>query len=113
MKTVEAVAPVETAPVTTAEPAPAKRQRSPGAKYEALFAQAEQGTLPPAPDLSAPTHKAFQKRGAKIIEMAEAGDIDGLRADTMEPKSSSRALICRYRDLAIVALAARARKAAA
>lgn len=92
-------------------PTTAPRKRQPTAKYEALFALAEAGELPPAPDLSAPTHKSFAKRGAKIIAMADAGDIAGLQADTMEPKSSTRAMICRFRDLAIVALAARARKA--
>ena len=93
-------------------PAPApKRQRAPGAKFEALFEAASRGDLPPAPDLSAPTHKAFRKRGEKIVAMAEAGDLARLEADTTEPKSSSRVMICRYRDLAIVALAARARQA--
>jgi hypothetical protein len=71
-------------------------------------AAAAAGKLPSPPDFSAETHARFRKRLAEIVGHAEAGDIKALRADTTEPKSSSRAAICRYRDLAIVALEARA-----
>lgn len=107
MAKVEAVAQVQ-----AETPVPEKAKRQPTARYADMFEAASRGELPNAPDLTAPTHKAFAKRGAAIIAMAEAGDLDGLRADTMEPKSSTRAMICRYRDAAIFALIARTRSAA-
>jgi len=79
------------------------------AKLAALTAAAAAGVLPTVPDLSKPTHKAFRKRLAAIVAMVEAKDIAGLKADTLEPKSSSRALVCRYRDAAIKALEAQAK----
>jgi hypothetical protein len=73
-------------------------------------ADAAAGKMPSPPDFSAETHARFRKRLAEIVGHAEAGDIKALKADTTEAKSSSRAAICRYRDLAIAALEARAGK---
>lgn len=73
-------------------------------------ASAAAGIIPAAPDFSKDTHKSWRKRLAAIIAMIEAGDIAGLKADTTEPKSSSRAILCRFRDLAIIALEAKAAK---
>jgi hypothetical protein len=42
--------------------------------------------------------------------MAEAGDLKGLRAFAINPISTSPKAIARYRDLAVIALAARAAK---
>jgi hypothetical protein len=128
MKTVEAVAPVAptpeapaatpakrqrkaAAPVTAAEAASAKRQRSPGAKYETLFAEAEKGNLPPAPEFSADTHKPYRKKLSALVSLAEAGDADGMWAITINPISSSPKALERYRNLATVAIKAK-RKAA-
>jgi hypothetical protein len=77
-------------------------------------ADAAAGKLPAPPDFSAETHARFRKRLSEIEAAVKAGDIKALRADTTEPKSSSRVALCRYRDLAIIALEAqRAGKAAA
>lgn len=102
------VAPAQPAPI---EAAPAPRRNRVSDAAAARIAAAEAGQLPEAPDFTPPSHKPFRKRLAVLVAMVEAGDIDGLRADTTEPKSSSRVMLCRYRDLAIKALAARAASA--
>lgn len=66
------------------------------------------GELPETPDFSKDTHKPFRKKLAAIVAMIEANDIAALKAETTEPKSSSRNILCRYRDLAIIALEAQA-----
>lgn len=71
-------------------------------------AAAMRGTLPPVPDFSADTHAGYRGKLAEVVAMVEAGDVDGLLANDIEPKSSSRSAICRYRDIAIVALQAKA-----
>jgi hypothetical protein len=90
--------------------------KEPG-KREAAFAEAtasaQRGVLPVAPDFSAPTHKAFRKKLETLVAAAKAGDVDALKADTTEPKSSSRAILCRWRDLTVTALEAKAAKKAA
>lgn len=110
LRLIEAEAPAPEAPAKVAkEP---KADKAPG-KRAAMIEAAQRGELPEAPDFTPPSHKRFRKALATIIAMVEGGDIAGLKADTMEPKSSSRVMICRYRDLAIIALEARAAKAAA
>jgi hypothetical protein len=93
--------------------APAKAPKAPKAgKRAAAKAEAEasakRGEAPEAPDFSPPSHKPFRKRLDAIKAAFEAGDLAALKADTTEPKSSSRVLICRYRDLCILALESRA-----
>lgn len=111
---------VKAAPV--AKVAPAAKPAKPAAPAKAkplgqraqIEADAAAGKLPTPPDFSAETHARFRKRLADIVGFAGAGDIKALKADTTEPKSSSRIALCRYRDLCIVALEARgAGKAAA
>jgi hypothetical protein len=83
-------------------------------KRAQIEADAAAGKLPTPPDFSAETHARFRKRLSEIEAFVKAGDIKALKADTTEPKSSSRVALCRYRDLAIIALEAqRAGKAAA
>lgn len=91
------------APTASAEKPAGKRA---AAKAEAEAA-ADRGEIPTTPDFTPPSHAPFRKKLAKIVAMVEAGDLAGLKADPMEPKSSSRVMICRYRDLAIRALGAR------
>lgn len=76
-------------------------------------AAAMRGTLPPVPDFSADTHSGYRGKLAEVVALVDAGDIQGLLANDIEPKSSSRAAICRYRDIAIVALQAMAANKAA
>lgn len=101
-------------------PKPPKAPRAPGAatgatpskKAEALAA-AQRGELPTPPDFSAETHKRFRKTLEQLIDFAKAGNLKELKGDKTEPKSSSRVAVCRYRDLAIVALEAKAKAAKA
>jgi hypothetical protein len=73
----------------------------------AIEEAARRGKLPAPPDFSAPTHKRFRNKLAAVVELAKAGDLDGLRAFEINPVSSSPKAIARYRDLCVVALEAR------
>jgi hypothetical protein len=99
--------------IKAATPAATTKPKALGKRAQ-IEADAHAGVLPAPPDFSAETHARFRKRLAEIVGFVGAGDIKALKADTTEPKSSSRIALCRYRDLAIIALEAqRARKAAA
>jgi hypothetical protein len=103
-------APVETdhmgeAEFTTfAKTAEAKRRRS--AAVAALEA-AQAGILPPPPDFSAPTHARFRNKLEGLIALAERGDAKALKAVAINPVSSSPRALARYRDLCVIAIAAR------
>lgn len=84
--------------------APSARRRRRDAD---LDARARQGELPAAPDFSAATHARFRARLGQITVLAEAGDIAGLRAVTINPVSSSPKAMLRYRDLCITAIEVR------
>lgn len=79
------------------------------ARIAELEAAAREGNLPPPPDFSAATHARFRGKLARIIAMAEAGDIAGLKAIEINPVSSSPKAMARYRDLCLIALKARSR----
>lgn len=71
-------------------------------------ADAQAGIMPSPPDFSAPTHKPYRARLAALVALVEAGDIAGLRdIEMIPPRSSSPKALHRYRDLALMALAAR------
>ncbi|MCX8016761.1 MAG: hypothetical protein N2690_02485 [Rhodocyclaceae bacterium] len=74
-------------------------------------AAADRGVLPEPPDFSAATHAPYRKRLEKLVEMAKAGDADGLRGVAINPTSTSPRALIRYRDLCIRAIEARAKKA--
>lgn len=80
-------------------------------KRKAIIEQAQAGALPAAPDFSRPTHARFRAKLAKLMALAEAGDVEGLKAIEINPISTSPKAMARYRDLAIIAIEAR-RKAA-
>ena len=73
----------------------------------ALLEEAAAGILPLVPDFTAQTHRSYRKKLLEVVALVQASDIEGLKAYKMEPKSSSRKAICKYRDLAITALEAR------
>jgi hypothetical protein len=77
-------------------------------KRKANIDQAQTGALPTAPDFSKPTHARFRTKLAQIVALAEAGDIAGLQAFEINPVSSSLKAMARYRDLCVIAIAARA-----
>jgi len=90
------------------EPAPdAKAQSRAVGKRAAIEEAARNGELPAPPDFSAPTHARFRNKLARLVELAKAGDIDGLKAMAINPVSSSPKAMARYRDLCLVALEAR------
>lgn len=76
-------------------------------KRAAIEAAAREGKLPEPPDFSAETHKRFRAKLAKLAALADAGDIDALRAMVINPVSSSPKAMARYRELCVVALEAR------
>lgn len=93
-------------PITQANAASWPRGPKTG-KRKAIIEQAQAGALPAAPDFSKPTHARFRAKLAKLVALAEAGDIEGLKAIEINPVSTSPKAMARYRDLAIIALVAR------
>lgn len=92
---------IEAAAADIAKPA---RQR---ASTAALEEAAKLGTIPPAPDFSAPTHARFRGKLAEVIALIAAEDIAGLESIKINPISSSPKALDRYRNLALIALRAR------
>lgn len=99
-----AVLPGGKAPKAAKPAAPA----APRGKAADALAMAAQGILPTAPNFTAETHKAGRPKLAKLIAMAEAGDIAGLEAFAINPVSSTPKALARYRDHAVQALKAQA-----
>ena len=91
------------APVDEPKATPAPRV----GKRQVILDQAQAGALPTVPDFSKPTHARFRTKLAQIVAMAEASDIAGLQAFEISPVSSSPKAIARYRDLCVIAIAAR------
>jgi len=81
-------------------------------KRKAIIEQARAGALPAAPDFSKPTHARFRAKLARLVALAEAGDVEGLKALAINPVSTSPKAMARYRDLAVVAIEARKSAAA-
>jgi hypothetical protein len=81
-------------------------------KRQTIVSLVQSGTLPTVPDFSKPTHARFRTKLAQIVTLAEAGDIAGLQAFEINPVSSSHKAMARYRDLCVIAIAARASVAA-
>ena len=95
------------APIQITEPEQATSPTSPKpGKRKAIIEQAQAGALPAAPDFSKPTHARFRAKLAKLVALAEAGDVEGLKAIEINPVSTSPKAMARYRDLAVVALEA-------
>ena len=76
-------------------------------KRKAIIEQAQAGSLPAAPDFSRPTHARFRAKLAKLVALAEACDVEGLKAIEINPVSTSPKATARYRDQAIIAIEAR------
>jgi hypothetical protein len=94
-------------PSQTSEPEQAMSPTSPKpGKRKAIIEQAQAGALPAAPDFSKPTHARFRAKLAKLVALAEAGDVEGLKAIEINPVSTSPKAMARYRDLAIIAIQA-------
>ena len=76
-------------------------------KRKAIVGPAQAGGLPAVPDFSKPTHARFRAKIARLVALAEAGDVEGLKAFAINPVSTSPKAMARYRDLAIIAIEAR------
>jgi hypothetical protein len=101
------------APEAEAASEPAAAPTGPRRRRDAdLEAKARQGELPPPPDFSAPTHARFRNKLEGLIALAEKGDAEALMAVAINPVSSSPKALARYRDLCLIAIAARASVAA-
>jgi hypothetical protein len=102
----------EPIPESVEEPTPVDRPKPTIApvigKRQAIVDLAQSGTMPTAPDFSKPTHARFRTKLAQIVAFAEAGNIAGLQAFEINPVSSSPKAMARYRDLCLIAIAARA-----
>jgi hypothetical protein len=83
-----------------------KKTAAPTGKRAAVLAAAQAGKLPPPPDFSAPTHARYRDAAKALVDMAKAGDIEGLKAMVIKPYSSSPKAMAKYRDLAVIALEA-------
>ena len=79
----------------------------PKGKRAAVLAAAQAGELPPPPDFTAPTHARYRDAAKALVDMANAGDIEGLKATEIKAYSSSPKAMAKYRDLAVIALEAR------
>ena len=96
------------APIQITEPEQATSPTGPKpGKRQAIIEQAQSGALPTAPDFSKPTHARFRAKLAKLVALAEAGDVEGLKAIEINPVSTSPKAMARYRDLAVIAIEAR------
>jgi hypothetical protein len=96
-------------PIRITEPEQATSPTSPKpGKRRATIEQAQAGTLPAAPDFSKPTHARFRAKLAALVALAEAHDVDGLKAVIINPVSTSPKAMARDRDCAILAIEARA-----
>lgn len=115
----EAAAKAKTSAKKTAPAKAAKANKAvaandkPISKRAAMMAAAEAGKLPEPPDFSAATHARFRNKLNEIVKLAKAGDIAGLNAYQINPTSSSPKAMDKYRNLAVIALKARAAKKAA
>jgi hypothetical protein len=95
-------------PAPKAVPAAKATEQKPAGKRAEILAAAQAGKLPEPPDFSAATHTRFRKKLEEVIALAKAGDLKGLKAYAINPISSSPKAIDRYRNLAVIALEARA-----
>lgn len=78
-----------------------------GKRAQAL-ADAQAGKVPPAPDFSAPTHAPYVKKLEELQTMIARRDLAGLKKFKINPTSTSPKALARYRDLAVIALTAKA-----
>ena len=93
------------APVAVETPK-AKVPKAASSEKAAIAEAAKQGVLPPTPDYSAKTHRAYVKRFENVIAMVKARDLAGLKAEPTLVTWATSKMLCTYRDLCIVALEA-------
>lgn len=77
-------------------------------KFAEIEAKAHEGVIPEPPDFSAPSHARYRDRLAELVSLAKAGDADGLKKIEIKTYSSSPKAMDRYRNLAVIAIEAKA-----
>lgn len=87
----------------------AKADKAPQGKRAEVLAAAQAGVLPTPPSPHAPSNAKYAPDVAALVDLAKAGDVAGLRAFPINPVSSFRKAMDRYRQLAITALEAKAK----
>jgi len=85
----------------------ANAPRAGRAFWRAAEEAAARGEIPPAPDLSAPTHAPYRRKLEKLLDLARAGDAAGLRAVAINATSTTPKALARWRDLAVRAIETR------
>lgn len=86
---------------------PAKAGERSRYDWTAAEEKATKGTIPPAPDFSAPTHERFRPLLAEVVKAAKDGAVEALRKIKVNPVSSSPKAVDRFRKLCIKALSAK------
>lgn len=86
----------------------AEPKASKGGKRAETETAARAGKLPKPPDFSAKTHERFRPKLAELQALVKDGDLKALRAFPINPISSSPKALDRYRNLAVMALEAKA-----
>jgi hypothetical protein len=89
-------------------PTPAPKMDGMSTKAAAAFMAAARGELPVPPDFSKPTYAPDRKRLAELTALVEAGDAKALRAYAIKVYYSAALALDRYRQMAVIALEARA-----
>jgi hypothetical protein len=79
-------------------------------KRAQIEADAAAGKLPPAPDLSAMTHKRWRGNLDDLVKLVKEKNIKALKRYVVKPGGSSHNAVERYRRLSIMALEARANR---
>jgi hypothetical protein len=102
----------KTAAKKTAKASKAQLKAANGAKRKLgmraqIEADAMAGKLPSPPDFSAETHKRFRPKLAELVALAKAGKAAELKKYKINPISSSPKAMDRYRNLCLMALAAK------
>jgi hypothetical protein len=73
-----------------------------------MLESAQAGVLPTPPDFTTDTHKNYRAKLARIVDAIAAGDVAALEAVDIKPVCSSSIPMARFRNLAVIALKARA-----
>jgi hypothetical protein len=93
-------------------PTPAPKMEGMSAKNADLYMRAATGEMPTPPDFSAASYAPDRKRLAELVAMAEAGDVAALRAYAIKTYYTAAVECDRFRHRAIIALEAKAGRAA-
>lgn len=78
-------------------------------KRAQMLADAEAGKIPAPPDFTSDTHARFRPKLEELVKLVKSGDIKALKAFHINPISTSPKAMDRYRNLAVIALTARAK----